>query len=514
MPITVSGTSITFNDATVQTTAPSASFSGSTTTTGSSALTLTSASTQYQVVQISSYANSIVNLPNATTLTTKGFAPYVIANNSPLGAQLTIKNNAGTVIGALAAGRFCTIALTDNSTTAGTWAIEEATSGQAVATINDASFTTATQAVSYKPYYVGLTSTLFVRIWINSPQTASTLNIYYQAFTISGSTITAGAIASDNLRAAGGSTLGVVKPIRLSNTAFVVLRGTNFTQDDGGWTNSGEAVVYTCTVSGTTITRGTASTLVSSALGNIQNATLYAAYNGKLTRLSDTSYAVTYNSAIDASYATPDQYSGSLACKIITVSGTTQTVGTAVNLGTSTYTQPISMCALSSTLAFVCYNQWSLGVTTATTKMVTISISGTTPTWNTPVSLDTARTTAYGVTNNVNNAVAVSASQAIFSTIYSTAEASIATTVPTFDMQIQNTFNWMYLTGASTIFNGTNYLFPVTGGFTQSANITTVLQTNATYSNGSLSSPLGAQPTTAWCGDINTYQAVLIGTTQ
>jgi hypothetical protein len=317
---------------------------------------------------------------------------------------------------------------------------------------------------------------------------------------------------------------------------------TNFDPDFEfyGYTN-----YRTCTVSGTTITRGTAATLVNVTTGtttNDSNRCVLAAQNGKLTRLSDTSFAIVYNATPGTlSYNTtygmnPNAYAGSLACIIVTVSGTTQTIGTAVNLGTSTYTAPNSLCAPSSTQVFLCYNQWSVGVASSVTKIVTISVSGTVPTWNTPVTIDTTNVRAFGQSNYLNSAVAVSASQVIFNTNYSIAEATISGTVPTFDANVVigrdvsvNTgfsycYNTLYLTSASKIINinlnsqgaflNAIYLTPVTGGATQTGDAITVLQTNSAYASGTLLSPLGAQPTTAFCGEVSTNQVVLIGTTQ
>jgi len=531
---TVSPTTITATNGTQWASAiNSGTFSGATINAlGSSAITLTNTSSQYQVVQINSAANSIVNLPSATTLTVKGFPPYVIENRSPIGASLIIKNNAGTAVGYIASGQIALISLLDNSTAAGTWSIN-LTSSQSVFNWDSTSVAsnTVTPAAS-SVYYVGLSSTSFVRMWtVNANQdTANPYNnIYFQVATISGNTITFGSISAAtqlfNWYPAFGygnfNTNVIVKPIRLSNTAFTIFFGYN-----GAGTNgcTGSAIgggkVVTCTVSGTTVTVGTSSAASIPTTGS-DIAHINALYNGCAVRLSDTSFAIVYNDGLSAGYAPPAGYSGSLSCQVVTVSGTTQTIGTKVSLGTSTYTVANSLTALSSTLFLVAYGQYtSAGSTTGRNKLVTVSVSGTTSTWNTPVSIEAADTFGFVSADywSYDMGVAPSSSQAIFNVGNGIAEGTVSGTVPTYDVTPYSaTYSKIYLlTSSKALLTRAGYANIVTGGFYVQGGTTGVwpAASGVSYGSPSTASPLGAQPTTAFVGVTNgspTGQYTLLG---
>ena len=78
MTITVSGSSITFADSTVQTTAAISTPTGGTTTSSGTDITLTSSSTQGQLVTMTTNNLSVI-LPDATTMN-KGGLPFKIYN--------------------------------------------------------------------------------------------------------------------------------------------------------------------------------------------------------------------------------------------------------------------------------------------------------------------------------------------------------------------------------------------------------------------------------------------------
>jgi hypothetical protein len=358
---------------------------------------------------------------------------------------------------------------------------------------------------------VGLSSTTFVRFtFLNASGLAT---IYSQACTISGSTITFGATVSFNFGANTNNGISNFQALRLSDTAYVLKAGT---VRDACCVSTGLINFRTCTVSGTTITQGTSSN------GGLPqstgaNGSYSAVNNGIITRLSDTTFALVYNTSTNNSYTQPYGYSGSLACQIVSVSGTTQTVGTAVNLGTSTYTQPTSIVGLSSTSLFVAYGQSaSAGATTGRTKMNVVSVSGTTPTWGTSVTIESADTPLF--LNNwamFNGAVAPSASQAIFNIGYGVAEGTISGTTPTYDSTPSGSNIYPIYLATSTKAYGTSgqYLNIQTGGFVLTTNGINVIQTG-TPSNLIPQTPLGAQPTTAYVGIIdNNFYIVMLGNT-
>jgi hypothetical protein len=507
-------------------------FSGATTNAvSSSSIVLTSASSQYQVTQINNATNNVITLPDATTLLLKGFAPYVIQNLSPIGANLSIKNNAGTIVGYLSAGQIGLVALTDNSTSAGVWSVN-ITSANGFFNWDANSITTNAPSGSGNYTIVGLSSTSFVRMWtIDFPgSTGASVSIYFQGATISGSTITFGSISSGTTISSrtsnnGAQAQAIIKAIRLSNSAFVLQVGYwNF---GGGSccvdsTYQGGTNFRVCTVSGTAVTLGSASSM-STPSSNDSGATYNDGrsrsfqYNACPVRLSDSSYAIIYNDSATQNVYPPYAYSGSLSCQVITVSGTTQTIGGKVTLGTSTYTATNSVVALSSSAIFVAYGQQTGGGATGRNKMVVISVSGTTPTWNTVVNINSVDISA--IFNNqyygVDLAVAPSASQVIFNIGAGTAEGTVSGTTPTYDCTPSNANSKLYLATSSKAVTVLGTYFNIaTGGFTIS-NIIGVIPsaTVQTYGSPALYNPLGAQPTTAYVGPIGSSTYTILGNT-
>jgi hypothetical protein len=342
----------------------------------------------------------------------------------------------------------------------------------------------------------------------------ATVTLYQQAATISGSTISFGTIQSTVVAQQSGFS-GVnyayanIKPIRLSNTAYAILVGYSTYNDDCGRAYTTGGNVRTCTVSGTTITIGTSSTAsMPTSSGGDEFSADSILYNGSIVRLSDTSYAVVFNNGVTNSYVVPKGYSGNLSCTVITVSGTTQTVGTTVALGTSTYTATNSLTAMSSTLILVAYGQaTSAGGTSGRNKLVTISVSGTVPTWNTPVNVEASDVS--GIVNSRffsnNCGVAPSSTQAVFQVGNGVAEGTVSGTVPTYDCTplIGSLSYGIYLTTSSKAYSPDGgYFNIVTGGFFYTSGASKIYPTTTAvlYGNPYARSPLGAQPTTAYVG--------------
>jgi hypothetical protein len=367
----------------------SGGFSGATENAiSSSALTLTSSSTQYQKVQISSLANSYVTLPSATTMSTKGNPVFVIENLSPISAGLDIKNNGGTIIGTISNANTAFITLVDNSTSNGTWQINTVVD-QAVADISSTvNSGTATASSLTKVIHLTATKLLVANFVVNSANTGQLL-MYTKIGDLSGNTITFGSEQSTTLTSASiNYYTWKADVVRLSDTAFILMWGA--CSDTGG--ASAIRRISVNTVSGTTVTFGTQNAL-SFATGNsdlIQGQA--TAFNGMCCRMSDTKFAVVYNTTTVSGASVPQTaYSGSLTCNIITVSGTTLTVGTKVDLGTSTYTNPTTLvCHDTDKLCVVYYQNTSATNATGRTKVNIISVSGTTPTWGTSVNVESA----------------------------------------------------------------------------------------------------------------------------
>jgi len=286
--------------------------------------------------------------------------------------------------------------------------------------------------------------------------------------------------------------------------------GIHWDSGTGNYNWSAKTAVSVNTVSSTTVTFGTISnasfpsySLTSLTWPQSPSGAVSVLYNGIVCRVSDTSFALFYNDAVNDTYSYPNNYSGSMSCQVVTVSGTTLTIGTKVNLGTSTYTQALSAVALSSTSVFLSYAQaGSAGSGSGRTKLNVVSVSGTTPTFNTSVTIEAADVPCFG-SGTVDGAVAPSASQAIFNGGYFVGEATVAGTVPTFDSApYAGQLSPIFLCTSSKAWCGNPkaYLNIGTGGFSTSTNVVDMLQNNLTVTSAIPSSPLGAQPTTAFVG--------------
>ena len=365
-----------------------AGFSGATeNAVSASSLTLTSASTQYQKVQISSQANSFVTLPNATTLTTEGTPVYVIENISPISNSLDIKNNGGTIIGNIPSGNTGFVTLVDNTTTNGTWQINTVVDQAIVGISSTSNFYTPTGWSNASSAFrvIHLTSTKLLAV--NFVKTSGTvLTGYFRIGDLSGDTITFGTQQSTTITAGGSdNNLYRADVFRLSDSTFILMWGV--------CTDSGAIRrVSANTVSGTTITFGTQNALSFPSGASDSNQARASSLNGIACRMADDKFAVVYNTTTVSSATVHQQaFSGSLGCNIITVSGTTLTVGTKVDLGSSTFTQPTTLvCHDTDRLCVVYYQHTNSTNGTGRTKVNIISVSTTTPTWGTSVNVEAA----------------------------------------------------------------------------------------------------------------------------
>lgn len=227
--------------------APQAGFSGSTTTSSAVDITLTSSSTQVQNVEMTA-ADKAVILPDATTLTTKG-SPIFVINNSGANA-FNVKNNSGFSLFVLNPLSSIMLSLVDNSTSSGKWSSEDAVN---VLSWLDYTTVNTTNGLTMPGYsnnnsFHGITISAInsTSAVISYQKGTSNRDVYARVISYSGSTITAN---SETILYNGSSTSAQNNFIlMLSTTAgfLFVSRTSNM-------------IVVPFTVSGTTITVGTAS---------------------------------------------------------------------------------------------------------------------------------------------------------------------------------------------------------------------------------------------------------------
>jgi hypothetical protein len=324
---------------------------GGATATGS--VVLTSASLAAQSITTTNYGQSIT-LPDATTVG-KGSSLYNINN---LGAYpLKILNSAGSILGFVYSNCPVTVGLADNSTAAGTWSLVGAEPYAITAALlsttlfNFTSIDTSTRIVLDADrtfLLLGLSSSInmYGVIYNSSTLTWGTPTLIRTAtisfskailsatnqilvcssdtttgfeavvLTISGTSITVGTAATATL-----SSTAANNPIRLVavGSSFVLLYNLSLPA----------VQIRAFTISGTTVTIGTATVLTGTSI----------AYNYLLTISSSVVLTLTVTAAT-AVYATP--YS---------ISGTTITLGTqanyATNAGNNLRVQPINSTRLA-----------------------------------------------------------------------------------------------------------------------------------------------------------------------
>ena len=239
---------------------PSAGFSGATTTSSAVDITLTSASTQVQYVTMTATGKSVI-LPDATTLATEGSPIYVIYNDGVI--PILIKTSSGVAILTAPPSNILELTLLDNSTSDGTWSSQFGPINLSTYDFKAISTTTngcSTDIQKVAPYYNGINiekidSSTFIFTYHAG---TSKRDVYGVVCSYSGSTIT---VNSETLLYDGSSTAAVwSQMVMLDATAglLIVMRASN-------------CVAVPFTISGTTITAGTASSTFGTAQtsGNI-----------------------------------------------------------------------------------------------------------------------------------------------------------------------------------------------------------------------------------------------------
>jgi hypothetical protein len=255
---------------------PSAGFSGSTTTSSAVDITLTSASTQVQNITMTAADKSVI-LPDATTLTTKGFPIFVIVNNGVF--NINIKNNGGFIIAISQANTSTEFTLIDNSTSSGTFATDGNSINlglSPITTIKAGTTGTSTLTGTTNPVNVGigvdkLTSTTAIIFYVAG---TSNRDVYGVVVSYSGTTIT---VNSETLLYSGSSSAATcfTSVVLDATTGLIIVARTS------------NKIAVPFTISGTTITAGTASSTFGTGSGSAGGFTKPVAVSSTLACLFD-----------------------------------------------------------------------------------------------------------------------------------------------------------------------------------------------------------------------------------
>lgn len=240
MAITTSGTSITFNDSTVQT---SAARFGGTTTTSAVDITLTASSNSAQQVTMTAAGKAVI-LPSATTLPA-GPVLFSIAN---VGAYtFDVKDANGIVVITVAFGASYILSLVDNSTSGGKWNAS-ATGSSNVITFGP--FTqTATTVYNNTGAFIDCCALSSTQALIFYATGANAMSVVLA--TLSGGTVSLGTpVSVYSATQVGGSTTVGFRAVSLSSTSAAVFVPNS--------TTSGTIFGFAISVSGSTVTVGAA----------------------------------------------------------------------------------------------------------------------------------------------------------------------------------------------------------------------------------------------------------------
>lgn len=328
-----------------------AGFNGAATTSSAVDITLTSASAQTQVITMTA-ANKYVILPDATTMLTKGGSAFIIQNKGSY--PFSVKNSAGTIVaGPVTYGNSVQLDLVSNSTAEGAWA-QVATAGLVGIGLVNVSTLTPTDSGTCR--VVAMSSTQALIFYMDS-----TTSMKVVLATVSGSTVTYGTPVTVSSSLSGGESK--FQAASLSSGTAVVTAA-----------NATTIYAFGVTLSGSTITVGSATTITSSASYSNSAINVFAS--------SSTNGIVAY---------TTDNGANNVASVIgFTISGTTITFGSAqtlLSLATGASIGTV-VCTKLATGSFVCL----YGVPISSAYARTFTVSGSTVTLGT-------QTTFSGVNN-------------------------------------------------------------------------------------------------------------------
>lgn len=396
------------------------------TTTSATSITLTSASAGYQSVAMTAMGKHIT-LPDATTMNLGG-PVFIIKNDG--GYPFGLRSADGNLVMGVAAGGIAYVTLKDKSTAAGSWSVVGDNLEPGLITI-DSTFSNAYNASVQFPFAAldNNVSIHFARLnpsgfaafvvdnaggVISTPVTvdatassapracfkiSSTSAIVFfgnngdnskcVVLSLTGATpsyslsvgsivnIVAGGAFPSGLSTtwSGENSVGAPKIAQLTSSLYL------FSATSG--TNTAVAAI---SVSGTTVSVSTSPANIITSASATDSTTTY--------RLTDTTALVLYKS--DTAGGAP--YKNNAV--VISVSGTTCTIGTSLNTGlTSQYTSPSNSTLLSATKAILADD----GNATNTAKAVAVTISGTTVTAGSVLTVETASNIAGSIGQYVGN---------------------------------------------------------------------------------------------------------------
>ena len=306
--------------------------------------TLTSASEGYQFVQMATMGKSLT-LPDATTMTVGG--PKFIVDNTQGSYPCGIRNSAGTLLMAVAAGGEAYVSIKSVATAAGAWSITGTNLEPGLITI-DNTFSSTYSANVYAPF-VALDDNKSIHFLKN------TSNDLY-------------AVAVDKTTGAVGTPVLVKVATTNIRSAFKVSTTTAIAFYDDGSANSRAVII---SLSGaTTLAVGTEASVATYGYWSAEN------FLGapKIVQLTSTLYLASYTSGTNTTVVA------------VSVSGTTVTIGSPANIITAnSVSDSTTTYALTATTGLVLYKSGA-GAPYANNAVV-ISVSGTTCTVGTPAAL-------------------------------------------------------------------------------------------------------------------------------
>ena len=404
-----------------------AGFSGSTTTSSAVDITLTSASTQVQSIEMTAADKGVI-LPDATTLTTKGFPIFVIVNTGFY--PFFIKNNSGYILSTVQPANSIELTLISNATSDGIFSTDATTFNLVSLPFS----TIESQSVLSTGYMGDQWETGFSiskidtsSFFVSYHKGTSNRDVYGRVISFSGTTIT---VNSETLLYNGSSTASIGASVCLtSSTTGILLVGR---------TSNSVAVPFS--LSGSTITVGTTSSTFGIA------ATINMNF-AKPIKVSSTLIAFSERTASATFKLRTIRYNGSSAPTIGTISSTSITMD-----GDE---QPPKINRISDTELFMAYGRAG----TAGTEARIITISGTNaPVYNTANSTSTLFTSYLGYGSLINQ---IDSTNFIVYGVYGSVKYTVSGTTVTHVSDrlftFYNNFNTIYYQMFNAEFNNGDY---------------------------------------------------------
>jgi hypothetical protein len=348
---------------------PSAGFNGGTTTSSAVDITLTSASTQVQSVSMTASNKSVI-LPDATTLTTKGFPIFVIVNTGLF--TFYVKNNSGYILATIAPTISVEFTLIDNTTSDGIFANDSIAFNLVSLPFVSVEATTGLSTNYFASEWetgVSIEKISTSSFFVSYHKGTSNRDVYGRVISFSGTTIT---VNSETILYNGSSSASQGASVCLTSSTtgiLLVARASN-------------CVAIPFSLSGSTITVGTTSATFSIASSvNMPFA--------KPIKVTSTLIAFGERSATSTFKLRTIQYNGASAPTIGTISSTS------ITMANDEVAPPISR--ISDTELFMAYGR------VGGTDVRIITISGTSaPVYNTANTTSTQETATSNYGHFIN----------------------------------------------------------------------------------------------------------------